>query len=159
MKIRRTTKKKPQKISASELAWILSELIEAGEELLSLGQCLGEIRPRHLQIVQARLVRAPQNKIQEIKDRLDSQIHARYSHDEACYLFGVSKKVLAKNIDALAKPGTASFLKTAVFSATSESLQNQRNFISSKQDPVLSNKEVFLHHLNSVITPRMPVLI
>lgn len=83
----------------SHLVWLLIEVLRLGALMREEGKCLGNLRLRHLEVVDQRLRRAQSTIASRARDRFASWIHEaarwqRVSHDAGCGVVGVPQRTL-----------------------------------------------------------------
>lgn len=88
--------------SAAELAWVVIEVLRAGEHARSLGWCLGALRPGNLTVRQDALVRTESpSRTDRALALLHAQRHRRAGHDPWCGTLGISREHLSRLVRGL----------------------------------------------------------
>lgn len=101
-------------LQAATAAWLLLELLRAGEMTLAEGWCVGELRPNDVVCEGATVARRRARRLVRLRHRLTAARHRRSGHDEACLRLGVSFGTMRRLLRSWCGDDAAAFLLDGV---------------------------------------------
>ncbi len=135
-------------LQASAGAWLLLELLRAGETTLARGSCVGELQPRDVTCESGRVARRRARRLDRLRHVVTAMRHRRTGHDEACLRLGVPFETMRRLLHSWCGEDSAVFLLDGVEEGIDE--------LDVGDWQGLSSSEVLRHVIGRRITVRAP---